>query len=456
MIPFIEVLDRAFEGPYCPEQDFDMKILVPKLQELIQKYKVKFDPENPVSSDDDLADRVFRAGLELYAEVGTYCTGTERIIKFTESEILDALRTAPRETEYGEGNERKKMVPRRPESEVPPWCYIGACAIPVSSDEVFFSLMKGCASIALADSMTTPTILMIDGRNVRGGTPLEILACIRSVKLSREACQAAGRPGLPLMNSIATASSDVGKIGGGHFGLLPSDGWQIGALAELKINFQRLNEVQFTLSLGGNIIAEGGPLLGGYAGGPEGVAIVNVAYHLNSILVLRGRCHLTFPLHIRTTCSSSRDLLWAISVSSQAISRNSHFPFMTVPFTAAGPVEEMCFYEAAATVTNCVVSGSSLEALAIHGIVKTDLQSPVGSQFAAEVGHAVAGMTRKEANAIVQKLLGLYEDRIGNPPVGKRYQESYDVKTGKPFPETQRLYEEMKKKIVKLGINLKA
>lgn len=455
MLSFMEIIDRSFQGPYTPQDDFDLNIFVRELEAVIEKYRIRFQPETPVPWDDDLADRVFEAGVEFYNKVGTYCIDTERIIQFSEREIREALETAPCETEFGEGGDRKRLVPRSPESETPPWCFLGAAGAPVSCEDVFLSLVKGYGSIPLVDSLTSPTLTTIDGRRVRANSPLEVLACIRSSTLIREALCRAARPGLPVMNSIATASSDAAKIAGSQFGLRPSDGWLIGSLADLKITFDRFNEIAYVTNLQGRICGESGPLLGGYCGGPEGVAIVNVAYHLHAILVLRGVCQVTFPLHFNTVSSSGRDLLWAISVSSQAMSRNSHFPFFTIPNTASGPVEEMCFLETAAIVTSLVVSGSSLEALGVHRNATIDLQTPQGPQFAAEVAHAVPGMTRKEANVLVNKLLDRYESRISSPPRGKTYQESYDVNTGRPAHETQKLYDRMKKEISGLGVELK-
>jgi len=106
-------------------------------------------------------------------------------------------------------------------------------------------------------------------------------------------------------------------------------------------------------------------------------------------------------------------------------------------------------------VASLVVSGSSLEALGVHRNATIDLQTPQGPQFAAEVAHAVPGMTRKEANVLVNKLLDRYESRISSPPRGKTYQESYDVNTGRPAHETQKLYDRMKKEISGLGVELK-
>jgi methylamine--corrinoid protein Co-methyltransferase len=455
MIPFIEVIDRSLTGPYCLQEEFDLNVFVPKLREVTRKYKIKFDPEIPIPWDDDMADRVFQAAVEFYTQIGTYCIDTERIIKFSESEILEGLKTAPLEPTFGEGRDCKRLLPRKPESEIPPWCFLGAAGAPVSSEEIFSKVLQGYASIPLVDSITTPTLTTINGRQIRAASPLEVLACMRSSLLSREVLSIAGRPGLPLMNSIATSVTDTAKIAGSQFGLRSSDGWLIGSIAEMKVNFQRLNEVAFVLSLGGRVCAESGPLLGGYCGGAEGVAIANVAYHLHCILVLRGSCQVTFPLHYQTVCTSSRDLLWVVSVSSQAISRNSHFAFFTIPNTASGPVEEMCFYETAAIVTSLVVSGSSLEALGVYKNATVDLQTPQGPEFASEIAHAVPGMGRKEANDIVKRLLSIYENRIHHPPVGKRYQESYDVKTGRPFDDTTRLYQRMKREMVSFGFKFR-
>jgi methylamine--corrinoid protein Co-methyltransferase len=111
----------------------------------------------------------------------------------------------------------------------------------------------------------------------------------------------------------------------------------------------------------------------------------------------------------------------------------------------------MCFYETAAIVTSLVVSGSSLEALGVYKNATVDLQTPQGPEFASEIAHAVPGMARKDANEIVKHLLSIYENRINHPPIGKRYQESYDVKTGRPFDHTRRLYQRMKREIASFG-----
>jgi hypothetical protein len=256
------------------------------------------------------------------------------------------------------------------------------------------------------------------------------------------------------MNAIACASSDAAKIAGSHY-LRPSDGWMIGSTAELKVETPRFNEIAYVRDIGGRILAETTPLLGGFCGGPEGVAIASVAYHLHGLLVLRGDCQLHCPLHLKFVCATAPPVLWALSVGTQAITRNSHSPMMISPFLSAGAMEEMCFLEAAAAVTAIVVSGSNLEAQVTHGGATTDLTGPLTPQFSAEVGHAVAGMTRREANQIVMRLVEMFKNDFENAPAGKLYQEAYDMHTGKPLPETTRTYDEMKQKINNMGIPFK-
>ncbi len=64
MISFSNVVDRALTGPICTERDFELGIFVPNLRKIVEKYDIKYDPQNPVSADDDLADRVWEAGIE--------------------------------------------------------------------------------------------------------------------------------------------------------------------------------------------------------------------------------------------------------------------------------------------------------------------------------------------------------------------------------------------------------
>jgi methylamine--corrinoid protein Co-methyltransferase len=261
---------------------------------------------------------------------------------------------------------------------------------------------------------------------------------------------------MPVQNSIATAVSDAGKIAGSQFGMRPSDGWLIGALAEMKVSWERLNEVAYVTSLGGHVVAETCPMVGGYCGGPEGMAVANVAYHIQSILVFRGSYHLNFSIDMRNSCSTGRGVIWGTSISAQAISRNSHFPVQTSALTASGPGADMQPYEAAAPVIAHVVSGSSVGPTGgSPGNAIMDHITPMNGRWSAEIAHSVLGMKRDEANEIVKQLLAGYEDRLDSAPKGAKFWECYDLDTLRPLAEHAHLYAAARRQLASYGIKFK-
>jgi methylamine--corrinoid protein Co-methyltransferase len=453
MLDFFEIVRRALNGPYYTEHDFDMKVVVPNLRAVVKKHGIRYDPQNAIPNDDKLADDVFQAALELCETTGSFCTDTHRVIRFSREELLEGLRDAPAGPAFGEGRDRKIMLGRKPESSLPPWCYVGAGGATCSSEEVFVRLVEGYGRNPLTDSVTCPTLTKINGMDIVAGSPLELLACIRSVELARAALRRAQRPGLPIMNSIATAVTDTAKIGGSEFGLRDSDCWVVGFAAEFKVGFQRLNEAAYILARGGQILGECGPILGGFAGGAEGVAVVSTAYLLHSILILRASAHLTFPLHMRGW-NSSQQLLWAQSLATQAISRNTHLPQLWYTYCAAGPMTDMNLYEIASGMIAGVVSGGNIEFGGVGAARNVDHLSPVEPRFATEVAHAAVGIGRAEANEIVKGLVACYADRLTDPPKGTPFQESHDMDSVQPCQEYVDLVGRMKDELRARGLRL--
>ncbi len=456
MVHFLEVVDRALTGKICSERDFDLKILVPKLREVVKEYDIKYDADIIIPSDDSLADAVFDAAIDLYSDVGTYCLSSERIIKFDENEIKAAIRNAPSAPVFGEGNDRKKLVSRTQEDNNPTWCLILYGGAPVSDETVFMTLVEAYGAIPGVDSITTPSLTTVNGANIRAGTPLEIYGAIRTVSLAREALRRAGRPGLPIMNCIATAESGSGTMAASNsqFGLRPSDGWLVAAMPELKLEFERLNKVAYLLNWGANIGAETSPLLGGYSGGPAGTAVINAASHIQGIIAQKATYQLTFPIHLKYACSTTPEVLWTISLSGQAISRNSHLPTLNMGLVSGGPMTEMCYYEIAAYIMAAVVSGLSIEALGVAKAVNIDHLTPFEPKFAVEVAYAATGMKRTAANEILIDLVAKYKNQLDNPPVGKRIHDCFDLRTGKPNDEFKHFFVKIKNEIREMGLEL--
>ena len=83
MINFLDVYERAIKGPIMSEKDFDMKVFIPKLKNVVKTYGIQYDKGLPVPSDDRAADNLYKAAIDFFSQVGVYCQDTNRIIQFT-------------------------------------------------------------------------------------------------------------------------------------------------------------------------------------------------------------------------------------------------------------------------------------------------------------------------------------------------------------------------------------
>jgi len=139
----------------------------------------------------------------------------------------------------------------------------------------------------------------------------------------------------------------------------------------------------------------------------------------------------------------------------QAISRNTHLLSLNLNYTTAGPCTPMCLYETTASVTAAVVSGLSIESLGVATNKHEDRTTPVEPRISAEVGHAVAGMKRTEANELAKKLLAKYESGLTAAPLGKGLFECWDPEKRAPSKEYKAVIGRYKKDMADLGLELK-
>lgn len=112
MADIFEVLRRAETGDYIKEDDYNMKLYKTN-KKLVKKYGLKFDKENVIVSDDQMASNLFDAALELCEEMGMLCVDTSRVIRFTREELLQALEKAPKDMLLGEGKDARHLRARR-------------------------------------------------------------------------------------------------------------------------------------------------------------------------------------------------------------------------------------------------------------------------------------------------------------------------------------------------------
>jgi len=455
MIGFWEVIGRSESGPLTKEKQFDMQ-LAATAAGIAKKYDIRRDSQTVVPHDDGLADRLYQAALDLFLEMGIYCRDTGRLMKFSRDEVLSAMAHAPRSVTHGQGRDVAVMTARSVEDGKPPFCTLTPVGTPVA-EERFVAMVQSYVQEPLAQTFSSAFSQTVHGRPIKSGTPQEVEAAIWNVLKLREAARAAGRPQIGIHNLVSNAERTDATLAAmqADFGVQPNDGLGIAAIAELKIDYERVKKVAFLRHSGHNKYGLYGPLMGGFAGGPETTAIIHVAYHFLGVLAFEAQWHCGFPLHIHYGCNSSRDLLWLISVTSQALSRNTHVPFSLSPFAAAGPCTEMVVYEMVAINLAAAVSGANLLPAAVARNRHPERASGMEARIGAEAGHlaALQGLSREQANEIIKRVLALYEERLSDAPLGKRFDQCYNLETIEPTAEYLDLYARCKKKLGKFGLD---
>jgi hypothetical protein len=374
------------------------------------------------------------------------------VIQFTTEEIEQAVYECPKVVYFGEGPDRVEWHGRKPDDSKLPHCHVGSGTN--TTEDVALKMVETYGRITKARTLSIPSLTTVGKLHASMGSPMEILAAINMMSIARDGLRRAGRPGMAIIDLHPSCASGIGTIAASNpeFGARKSDGWIVAPHAELKINFDSLNQVAYLSSWGANIGQEAGPMLGGYAGGPEGAAVLTLAYAFHGILVVRATYHLTYPIQMMPVCSTTPGMIFLISTSSQAFARNIGAPYYALGYTSAGPATKQYFYEAAAYLLAIQSSGIGIEDVHPNKGVGTNQALPIDSEFTCEFGHSNVGITRKEANSIIKKLQKKYLDHIKDPPKGRDLYQCYDLETMKPDDELRKLYDEVIDELKGYGI----
>jgi methylamine--corrinoid protein Co-methyltransferase len=221
----------------------------------------------------------------------------------------------------------------------------------------------------------------------------------------------------------------------------PCDSHEVSQLNELKID---INALAFTAhyKLAGDIImSEQMPIIGGWAGGVEETAIVNVATHLAAFIMVN---------------TTAREPLMVAGHACRAVDRNTHLLLGNQYYTSAGPCTEMCLLEAAAQAITDTASGREImSGCASAKGVALDYTTAMEARFMAYAAGAVAGVETEKVNIMLDKLVSLYEKNFKTAPKGKTFQACYDVTTLTPSDEYLELVDKAIKTMEGIGFEFK-
>lgn len=448
-----EMINRSETGIFMEEKDFVRKRLIPEIQKAVKKHEVKYDPAFPVNISDTMADKVWNAAVDAFLAIGVYNKSTHRVISFTEEEIKEAFLSLPGSYIFGAGKDARPFIAREIEDKRPPFMLYSPDITYDESDH-----LKACVAYLkepLLDGLCAPILENFFGDKINSHSPTELGGSLMHAMNLLEAARLVGRPGVHLV-AVGTAEADSSQIhvSSNEYGVRTTDSRLVASTTELETNNELLNKGLHYHQFGcysGNLA---GAIFGGYAGGAEGTAVLQTAYHIMGNLLYSSHYEQNFPFHLKYGSNTGTEMLWITSVYSQAIARNTKMPQTSNGFANAGPGTEMLYYETAAHSLASTVSGANLWEMAPARNKYPNRGTPLECRLAAEVGYgaALSGMTRKDANAIVKKLVKKYEENIPDAPIGKTFREMYAVERAIPNKEAADQYKEIKRDLKNLGV----
>ncbi|MFH1820999.1 MAG: monomethylamine:corrinoid methyltransferase [Methanobacteriota archaeon] len=451
----IDILDRVFEGPACDTAEWDKRVVPGKVKEKLTEHGLKgtCTPENPISASSDLADEFWKAAFELALDLGVLCLDTKRIIKISEDELKDGLRNLPTDIALGDGRDRVHIKIRGPKDKV---TFCGGPFGAPASEDLYIPICQSVAQHKEVDMMVPGVLETLFGRPVRAGTALEAMATFEEGVMVKQACRRAGRPGMP----VAMVESDATGIGT-ISALVPWSGftkWDlapVSAPAELKTTNFLLTEAAHVQRSGAHLWTYHHSFIGGVPGPPEGTVLTRIAANILFTSVYGAEYFQSSIYDLKYIGTCGREAIWANNVSGLAMARNSNMLFCDTNNPVAGPVTEMMLREIAVNAINNQVDGASWNCgIRSAGGKFKEHATGLESKFCGELFKAMVGLKSADANEIVKKVIPTYEEHLKRPPIGKPFQECYDVRTLKPTKEWEDIYNKVKKEFIDFSIPL--
>jgi methylamine--corrinoid protein Co-methyltransferase len=437
------VLDKTEKGPVVDEKDWDKRYINQAIRELIEKYDITWDKDfYGVLADDALADRVFAAGFELVLNSGLYCVDTNRRMVWTEEELKQVIENAPREVTAGEGKDEVTFRKRGLDENSHVGVIGGPYGIPFP-EELFVPVVKSYAQEPLLDIVDLPSLQTTYGYSIRAESPWDQLAVWQEAKLTFEALEQAGRPGMPI-GCANSAASHLGELTSTSYGGFRQIDWHHNSImSELKVSYADLIRAVHYAHTGSVSHNFYNTIFGGYVGGGDGMAVAIVAGMILLRASLWGETVNPGPSHAHLSCNSFPAMIPSQAVALQALARNTNL--MTSGFLrpVSGPCVKDLFYEIAALVIAQVPSGISFTKAVHTATGRFPMHcTPLEARFAAQVTHAAEGLTRSDADPIVRSLVDKYKDNLNTPNAGKPFTEAYNVDSLTPTAEWQGIYDE--------------
>jgi methylamine--corrinoid protein Co-methyltransferase len=447
MISLVEIADRMRTGPVMASKEWDMA-LFKKMTELVEKYDIECPSEqsNWINTDDSLADAAWQAAIEFVVDVGCFCFDRERVVKFSEEEVREAIRSMQKEVVMGEGEDVRIWKQHRIEGNEPLNVAPGHHA-PFTED-LANEVVRNFAMIPRLDFLEGFNFPKIDGYDIYG-MPLEAYASRRQVAWLREGIREAGRPSAAIVYyPISTAASSFLATVDPKAGLRPTDGVLLSVLPDVKVQYDLITAALALQSYGYFGISGSFGIAGGFAGGPEGAIIESLVKTIIAWIVYRDNLYYNGVEHFSHVSGVQRwmfPLNFARSVVYQATIRNCngipmHWPIPVSELCTESHLEELILRSIEATT-----NGANLYVPRVSRSRMNGGQTPADAELMIEASDA-AIRTRIKRNEVYPMFNTVIKKLMANPTPepGKLITECYDLQNHKPSSEYQGLIQRVK------------
>jgi methylamine--corrinoid protein Co-methyltransferase len=456
MLEMLDIYDRCLNGQQMEEKKFDKK-LFKELATTVKNYDITYNSEEVIPTDLSMIKDIFEGAVDVLVELGFYNTSTESIIKFDESEIRSHLKKLPTEITIGEGNDALTYGWRDFKDKTVPPTIGGPCGGPIT-EEYYIPAMQSFAMEPCVKGIHNGTLLMSRG-NIKSKTPADMLNARLEATMTREAMRRAGRPGLSMIGTMSSTTSEGQCFAHCSEGLRPTDRLLVALLNEFKIDWDVLNKAvycqQNNIGIDNCMVAN----MGGFMGGPETTVVGLTAECIASFLLLGGpviNIGTLFEVNTGHTIFGPGTFSFAGSIA--ALTQNTKALVKGYPGASSGMGTEKCNYEIVAMTGAAVAAGADgLIGAPTSDAIDTDVYGGFNARIQGEAANVFAGKSLEEANSIVVELMKKYggnDQSTYKATPGKKFYECYNLKTLQPSKELVDSWEKTKVDIRDMGLNL--
>jgi hypothetical protein len=428
MIPILDFQARALQGRVMKATEFDVGFSK-KLRAIVAHHEISRDSE-AVGVDDQTADAIFEAGVQLLAEVGLYHLDTQRVVEFGEEEIRQVAREYrenPPEVVFGRGEDEIRIRYRTGEEPRPPILAAGPAG--EIEQEWFVPFVRSFVeepsnrALGIAGGITS-----VDGRAPKVGTLSEMHCAQWECEQILEIARRAGRPGMHL-GLLSTASSVGATMACMRPGLREPHNTQIGIhiMPEQKIDWNRLVLAKYCEDRGITPWTSAVSVMGGLCRRGPDVAVGLVANLLGQLCYGHGSLASLFTNRMDGSWGDA-ECQWALSGASRACERHLRLP-------VAGVCAQT--QERGRTLSGYCQGAAMAVSNTANGFAYAWIAGGSGpeARLYGEVIDAVAGMQRDQAEALVSRLLADSDERAGVGPELIEFLDVFDLEAMRFKPE---------------------